>query len=83
MSNMIRFANKKIEITIKNDEIIFFNDGEKIKDDKINTIFDMYEKDKKGNHGIGLTIVKKNIELIGYKIKAQNTKDGVEFVIIK
>ena len=83
MSNMIRFANKKIEITIKNDEIIFFNDGEKIKENKINTIFDMYEKDKKGNHGIGLTIVKKNIELIGYKIKAQNTKDGVEFVIIK
>ena len=83
MSNMIRFANKKIEITIKNDEIIFFNDGEKIKDDKINTIFDMYEKDKKGNHGIGLTIVIKNIELIGYKIKAQNTKDGVIFVIIK
>ena len=83
MSNMIRFANKKIEITIKNDEIIFFNDGEKIKENKINTIFDMYEKDKKGNHGIGLTIVKKNIELIGYKIKAQNTKDGVIFVIIK
>ena len=80
---MVRYANKEIIISINKDIIVFYNDGEHIKESMLNKIFDSYVKGKDGEHGLGLSIVKKNVELIGYKIIASNKKVGVEFTIEK
>ena len=81
LSNAIRYAKSTIVITIEDKKITFYNDGHHIKDSIINKLFDPYVKDEKGEHGLGLSIVKKNIDLIKYKIYANNLDVGVEFVI--
>lgn len=83
LSNMERYAKENIKITLNKKEIIFYNDGENIKEDLINKVFDSYIKGDKGKHGLGLSIVKKNLDLIDYKINVKNLKNGVSFVIVK
>lgn len=83
LSNAIRYAKKKIVITILRDRIIFFDDGESIDNEILNHMFEPYKKGKKGENGIGLSIVKGNCDLIGYNVIAKNKKDGVEFIINK
>ena len=83
MSNAIRYAKKEIIITIKEDKVIFFDDGEKIEKEILDKMFEPYKKGKKGENGIGLSIVKRNCNLIGYGISAKNKKNGVEFIISK
>lgn len=83
LSNMVRYAKKEIIITINDNNIVFYNDGEHINKSIINKIFDSYVKGKDGGHGLGLSIVKKNVELIGYKIYVSNKEIGVEFTIEK
>lgn len=83
LSNMVRYAKTEIAISINDNEIIFYNDGEHIKETMLSKIFDSYVKGKNGGHGLGLSIVKKNVELINYKIYAKNDEVGVEFVIEK
>lgn len=81
MSNAIRYAKEEIVITVNKDSIIFYNDGENIDEKIINKIFDSYVKGKKGEHGLGLSIVKKNLISLNYNIYAKNLKKGVEFII--
>ncbi len=83
LNNFIRYAKNNITITIKENKIIFFNDGENIDKSIIDDIFKPYKKGKKGENGIGLSIVKGNCDLIGYTIIAKNKKNGVEFIISK
>lgn len=83
LNNFIRYAKNKIVITIKENKIIFYNDGENIDRDILKDIFKPYRKGKRGENGLGLSIVKGNVDLIGYKIAAKNKKDGVEFIIYK
>lgn len=83
LSNAIRYAKKDIIITIKEDKIIFFDDGENIDKDIIDKMFERFKKGKNGENGIGLSIVKSNCNLIGYNIQAKNKKNGVEFIISK
>ncbi len=83
LSNAIRYAKKDIIITIKEDKIIFFDDGENIDKDIIGKMFERFKKGKNGENGIGLSIVKSNCDLIGYNIHAKNKKNGVEFIISK
>ena len=83
LSNAIRYAKKNITITIKDNSITFYNDGEKIDDTIINNLFEPYKKGKKGENGIGLSIVKGNCDLINYNVVAKNKKNGVEFIISK
>ena len=73
----------EIVITIKENKIIFFNDGEPIEKEILSSMFEPYKKGKKGENGIGLSIVKGNCDLIGYKVIAKNKKNGVEFIINK
>lgn len=83
LNNFIRYAKKTITITIKENKIIFFNDGENIDRDIIQDIFRPYKKGVKGENGLGLAIVKGNCDLLGYKIVPKNKKNGVEFIISK
>lgn len=83
LTNFMRFADKKITITLKNDKIVLENDGEKIKDSDLEKIFDIYTMGNKGNTGLGLTIAKQTLDLFGYKIKAENStgEKGVKFIV--
>jgi len=81
LNNFIRYAKKEIKITIKNKKIILFNDGDKIDEFILNSIFTPYEKGLNGMFGLGLSIVKKSLQLLNYDIKAINVKNGVNFII--
>ena len=79
--NFIRYAEGVIKITIKNHRIIFYNDGPNIDESILNDIFTPYKKGIKGQFGLGLSIVKKTISLLGYEIHVKNEKKGVTFII--
>ena len=81
LNNFIRYAKKKIKITVRNNKIILYNDGENIDDNVINNIFTPYEKGVKGVFGLGLSIVKKTLHLLNYEISIENVKNGVKFII--
>ncbi len=79
--NFVVYADSLIKVTIKNNKIMFYNDGEKIDDELINDIFTQYKKGIKGKFGLGLSIVKQSLNLYNYNIKAINKEKGVLFEI--
>lgn len=81
MDNAIRYAKSKIVITLDKNQLTIFNDGKHIAVDKLDNIFNAYEKGIDGNFGIGLSIVRRTLDLFGYSIKAKNLDDGVVFII--
>ncbi|MBR3161633.1 MAG: HAMP domain-containing histidine kinase [Bacilli bacterium] len=81
LNNFMRYAKKKIKITVKNKKIILYNDGEAIDEKKLNNIFTPYEKGVNGVFGLGLSIVKKTLHFLGYDITVENVKNGVKFTI--
>jgi len=81
LNNFIRYAKKTVKITIKNNKIIFYNDGPNIDDNVLNNIFTPYEKGIKGVFGLGLSIVKKTLQFLKYDITIENEKNGVKFII--
>ena len=84
LNNAIRYAKKEIKITVKKNQIIVYNDGPNIDTDLIDGIFSRYRKGIKGEFGLGLSIVKKTLQMMGYDITVKNhNKKGVSFVISK
>ncbi len=83
LNNFIRYANKEIKITVKNNKIILYNDGESIDEEIVNSIFSPFKKGMKGQFGLGLSIVKKTLNLLNYDISIENNKIGVSFIIKK
>lgn len=83
LGNFVRYAKSRISVTIKNDRLEFFNDGEAISDEIIDKVFSPYTKGEHGQTGLGLSIVKRITEVFGYNITAENLQDGVLFVIEK
>ena len=81
LNNFIRYAKKEIKITIKNKKITLFNDGDKIDEHILSSIFTPYEKGLNGMFGLGLSIVKKSLQLLDYDITVSNLKNGVNFII--
>ena len=85
IDNELRYAKSLIKINIyediKRQYIIVYNDGVKIPDNKLNNIFGVFEKDKGGNFGLGLDIVKKIVNLCNGDIVARNEEIGVSFII--
>ena len=73
----------EIKITVKKNVITLYNDGPKIDEKIVNEMFSPYKKGLKGNFGLGLSIVKKTLNLLGYDINAENKKIGVAFIIKK
>ena len=81
LNNFIRYAKKTVKITVKNKKITLYNDGPNIDDNVLNNIFTPYEKGIKGVFGLGLSIVKKTLQLLNYDITIENVKNGVKFII--
>ena len=74
LGNFMRYANTTIKIIAKNNKIILFNDGDNIDDDLLNGIFTPFRKGIKGQFGLGLSIAKKSVSLLGYEITVRNEK---------
>ena len=81
LNNFMRYAKKTIKVTIKNNKIILYNDGDNIDENILNNIFTPYEKGVKGVFGLGLSIVRKTLHLLNYDISIENVKTGVKFII--
>lgn len=81
LNNFMRYALKEIKITIKNNKITLYNDGPHIDPNILNNIFTPYKKGIKGQFGLGLSIVKKTLNLLGYEITVNNEKKGICFII--
>ena len=81
LNNFMRYTKSEIKITIKNKKITLFNDGDKIDENILNNIFTPYEKGLNGMFGLGLSIVKKTLQLLDYDISVNNVKNGVNFII--
>ena len=81
LNNFMRYAKKKVKITVKNNKIILYNDGETIDEKVLNNIFTPYEKGVNGMFGLGLSIVKKTLHFLNYDITIENIKNGVKFTI--
>ena len=81
LNNFMRYAKKKVRITVKSKKIILYNDGENIDENVLNNIFTPYEKGVKGVFGLGLSIVKKTLHFLNYDITIENVKNGVKFTI--
>ena len=83
LENFMRYANTTIKITAKSNKIILYNDGDNIDNDFLEGIFTPFRKGIKGEFGLGLSIVKKTLNIMGYDIMIRNEKKGVSFIITK
>ncbi|WP_297638414.1 HAMP domain-containing sensor histidine kinase [uncultured Clostridium sp.] len=85
IENSLRYVESEIEIKLyKNDKKIIieiFNDGEKIKEEDLENIFDNLYKGKSGNFGLGLYITRKIIDYYKGTIYVKNEENGVRFFI--
>ena len=84
LNNAVRYAVNEIKITVKKNQITVYNDGPNIDKDLIDGIFSPFRKGIKGEFGLGLSIVKKTLRMMGYDIIVKNhSKKGVSFIINK
>ncbi len=75
-------SNRKIEVIIEDDIIVFMDNGGGIDEDKIDKIFDSYYSTKKDGLGIGLYMSKIIIEdKFGGRIRAYSKGDGAVVVL--
>lgn len=84
LDNAKRYAKKEIRITLRNDYLKIFNDGENIEEQFLKSIFKPYEKGSKGQFGLGMSIVKKTVDFFGMNMSVRNeSPTGVSFLIKK
>ena len=83
LSNFMRYTKTTIKITAKQNKIILYNDGDQIDRDFLEAIFTPFRKGIKGQFGLGLSIVKKTLNLMEYDITIRNEKKGVSFIITR
>ena len=81
LDNALRYAQTTVSITLKNNRLEVFNDGECMDKDRIEKLFKPYEKGTKGKFGLGLSIVKKVCDTYGYTVTGENMSNGVIFRI--
>lgn len=81
IENSIRYAQKEIKVTLKNQVLTIHNDGEPIGEDFVKKGFRPYEKGHNGKFGLGMSIVSKSLEYFGMALKVKNENGGVTFMI--
>jgi two-component system sensor histidine kinase CssS len=83
MENAFRYAKSYIKIEVRENEMIISNDGPKMDESRIESLFKPYIKGEGGKFGLGLSIVSKVVAANRYKVEGKNTEDGVCFRIYK
>jgi len=79
--NMLRYARSEILLSLKGKILKIYNDGEKISEKDLGKIFNKFHKGMYGEVGLGLSIVKKIMDLHGFKIYAKNEAIGLAFYL--
>ncbi len=84
ISNCVKYAKSRVTVTLFEQGdlacIKISDDGDGITDKDLPHLFERFYKGKKGNFGLGLSISKTAIELLGGEISAYN-QNGAVFVI--
>ena len=83
IDNALRYASTKVTVELKNNELRVINDGKRIEEDRIPTLFHPYEKGTDGQFGLGLSIVHRVCTTYGYRVEAENLREGACFRIWK
>ncbi len=83
MDNAFRYATSYIKIQVHENELIISNDGQKMDESRIRSLFRPFEKGEKGKFGLGLSIVSKVTKANNYLVEGYNTEDGVAFKIYR
>lgn len=81
LQNAFRYAKSYIKIEVRDNELIISNDGPKMPEDRIESLFKPYIKGEGGRFGLGLSIVSKVVQANRYKVQGFNTQDGAAFRI--
>lgn len=85
LDNALRYARSTIGIKMVNHKntltLTISNDGVKIDPSQLKDLFKPYVKGKQGNFGLGLTIVKRIVDLHHAMIEVENNDEGVMFII--
>ncbi|MGP4082388.1 sensor histidine kinase [Pseudalkalibacillus sp. R45] len=86
IQNALRYAESYIDISCERENgqtaMRVHNDGETIPEEKLDRLFEPFEKSHKGQFGLGLAIVKRIVELHNGTVEVQNEENGVSIVII-
>lgn len=83
IDNAKRYASHQIMIKVEDEKISIYNDGPPIEEIINGSLFKPFEVGKGGVTGLGLSIVKKTVELYQYNIEFVNEDKGVTFIIYK
>lgn len=83
MENAFRYAKSYIRIEVHENELRISNDGPKMPEDRISSLFKPYVKGEDGKFGLGLSIVSKVVAANKYQVQGMNTADGVCFRIYR
>lgn len=81
IDNAIRYVKTKIIITLNNEKLTIYNDGDPIDEKYVQNLFKPYEKGSEGQFGLGMSIVQKTVNRFGYRLLVENIDDGVKFTI--
>ncbi|MFN2744204.1 MULTISPECIES: sensor histidine kinase [Bacillus] len=85
LENQIRYAETRIEISVKSAKtytmIIIKNDGPHIEEEMLSSLYEPFNKGKKGEFGIGLSIVKRILTLHQADMTIRNDETGVCYTI--
>ncbi|CCP22941.1 two-component sensor histidine kinase [Bacillus velezensis UCMB5036] len=86
LENQIRYAETAIHIRISQNQqqivMTVENDGPPIEDEMLSSLYEPFNKGKKGEFGIGLSIVKRILTLHKASISIENDQSGVIYRII-
>lgn len=83
LDNAKRYAKSQIRIMVREGIFSMYNDGPTIEASINGSLFNPFEVGKGGVTGLGLSIVKKTVELYQYEITFVNERGGVTFKITK
>ena len=83
IDNALRYARSHIIVELHENQLCVINDGSHIEEERMETLFHPYEKGTDGQFGLGLSIVYRVCTTYGYRVQAENLKDGVCFRIWK
>lgn len=83
LQNAFRYAKSYIKIEVHEGELLISNDGPKMPEDRIDSLFKPYIMGEGGKFGLGLSIVSKVVQANQYKVQGLNTQEGVCFRIYR
>ena len=78
---LFEFLHSKIHRATITDSNLNYVGSITIDEDFLEVIFTPFRKGIKGEFGLGLSIVKKSLQLLDYDISVTNVKNGVNFII--